>query len=380
VKVAIVQAHFNIVNVPNELPLAKGLTELGVEVEVFTSDSIGKRAKFIPKEFIEKGISEEKKFGFKINRLNSLFDWRGENPFILSLEKELIKKEYDLIQSTDYYRFITLDSIKAAKKTNKPFIFTSHRYIEPTHFISKQMLNFSIPYFQKKVLNNTKHIIAVSNQTKNYILNRFKYQQDNISIITQGIDHEIFKEKNKPGQNKLLTIGRLIPLKGQKYLIRACNILKKDGVEFSLTIKGSGPENKNIKDLIKKYDLEKNVIIEEEFTWHFDMPKIFNSYDIFVFPSLIEPIGLSILEAMSCSMPVIGTKVGGLIEAIKDGENGFLVQPANENELAEKVKQLLEDKKLRKNLGRNARDTIINKFSYKKMAKQHLELYRSLIN
>ena len=75
-----------------------------------------------PKEFIEKGFAEEKRFLFKVKRLDCLFDWRGENPLLLGLAKELQKENFDIYQSTDYYRFITFDTLKAARQKKKPFI------------------------------------------------------------------------------------------------------------------------------------------------------------------------------------------------------------------------------------------------------------------
>jgi glycosyltransferase involved in cell wall biosynthesis len=89
---------------------------------------------------------------------------------------------------------------------------------------------------------------------------------------------------------------------------------------------------------------------------HDEIPAYMASADVFVLPSLSEGFGIVALEAMAMGLPIVATKVGGLLEIIKDGENGFLVEPRNPVEIAEKCALLLTNDDLRTSISRNNRE------------------------
>jgi glycosyltransferase involved in cell wall biosynthesis len=110
------------------------------------------------------------------------------------------------------------------------------------------------------------------------------------------------------------------------------------------------------------------------------LPSFFAACDVFVFPSCtpIECLGLSTIQAMACRKPVVGSNINGVPEVIVDGSTGFLVEPNNPDELAEKVTLLLEDEVLRNRMGAAGRQRAVEHFDRELLAQQLLDLYREL--
>jgi len=94
--------------------------------------------------------------------------------------------------------------------------------------------------------------------------------------------------------------------------------------------------------------------------WRADALQIICLMDILIHPSLSEGLARVVMEGMVLGKPVVASKVGGLRELIKDGENGFLVEPGNPQMIAEKLRLLLRDKALREKLGKEARKTVFS--------------------
>ena len=119
--------------------------------------------------------------------------------------------------------------------------------------------------------------------------------------------------------------------------------------------------------LIKTLGMEKSIFCIGART---DVDQILKVLDIFVLPSLQEGFSNAVIEAMASGLPVVATKSGGTEEAVMDGHNGLLVSPGSSFELAKAMIRLLSDEKLRRILSDNARETIREKFTYKKMVKK----------
>jgi len=111
---------------------------------------------------------------------------------------------------------------------------------------------------------------------------------------------------------------------------------------------------------------------------HKDLPAYYSLMDVFVHPSLRDGMPNALLEAMACGLPVISTPVGGALDVIQDGKNGVLVNVNDGNALAEKILELLDDPEKRAALGKNARESIMDRFSPEKELQANLDLYRTL--
>jgi glycosyltransferase involved in cell wall biosynthesis len=109
-----------------------------------------------------------------------------------------------------------------------------------------------------------------------------------------------------------------------------------------------------------------------------DLKALYSVCDVFVLPSLEEGQPLVLLEAMASGKPLIGSKVGGISMQIRDGWNGFLVEPGNEKQLAEKIRYLVDNEGGRIKMGRNSRKLAEEVFSWEKITERYLEVYEEV--
>ncbi len=211
-------------------------------------------------------------------------------------------------------------------------------------------------YFRKVVnwvLNNSDFIVAQSSNTKDNAEKYYKYQKD-IKIIPLPYEVVNFKKISrkelglKDDKKYLIGVGRLVKRKGFEYLIKSLKLLNED---VECLIIGDGPEKENLQQLAVNLGLKQRVnllgyLSEEEKKFQY-----LAAADIFVLSSLHEGFGIVLQEAMQVGLPIIATNIGGQVDFIKDGENGFLVNIKDEESIADSAKRIL-----------NSNDSI-NKFS-----------------
>ena len=124
-----------------------------------------------------------------------------------------------------------------------------------------------------------------------------------------------------------------------------------------------------------KLDIERYITFIGEVS-NEQVPKYMATSDIFVLPSLSEGFPNVCLEAMASGLPVIATKVGGLVEIIRDGQNGFLVNPETPREIAEKISLLLEDDELRERISSNNME-MVKDYSWQVVVRRLEKVYRN---
>jgi len=242
---------------------------------------------------------------------------------------------------------------------------------------------------QHLVLKNSDFITVNSIATKNEVLRKFPKCSNKIKIIPMGIDTNLFKKSNikKPKKyqsNKLLLfVGRLSDQKGLQYLIDSMPEVLRHDSSAKLLIIGEGAYKAILEQKIRDKGLEKNV----EFLGSMppsEVAKYHNIADIFILPSLsgktgTEALGLSLLEAMSSGCAVIGTNVGGIPFAIKNGHNGMLINQGNPHELSNAIIMLLKDRKKASMFGNNAARYARKNYSWNKIANDFLKIYGELL-
>ena len=144
---------------------------------------------------------------------------------------------------------------------------------------------------------------------------------------------------------------------------------------YCLDFIGSGPQLSQLQEIARSNGIKANFLGNIP---NHELPKILNQHELFVLPSLWEGMPKTLLEAMACGLPVIGTNVSGTKEVIKDGENGILCD-TDANSIRQAIVRLMDDEDLKKKLGKNARKTIEERFSLKKLVDQELNLYSQLL-
>jgi glycosyltransferase involved in cell wall biosynthesis len=179
-----------------------------------------------------------------------------------------------------------------------------------------------------------------------------------ISFVPNGVEHMFFARRTYPEQirPRLLYVGTWLDRKGTYYLARAFEIVARRSPSASLTVVGCGDAEQHVKNSFPKEI--RNRVCVQPFIKRGDMPVVYAEHDIFVFPSLVEGMPLTLLEAMAAAMPVVTTNTSGMADVVEDGFNGLLVPPAEANALAEATARIVESVDLRKQLGEAAQATM----------------------
>ena len=214
----------------------------------------------------------------------------------------------------------------------------------------------------------------------------YKAKPNKFRQILFGVNLEQFvtyhDNKNKQRENKvILFVGGLDKahyFKGLEYLLKALNIILKKPELSSTVLKvvGSGDLLPYYKDCVRDLGLEKNV----KFYVNVDNSKLVDFYnysDCLVLPSInkAEAFGLVLLEAMACSTPVVASNLPGVRSVLKNGREGLLVRPGDVNDLANKIKAILSDKKLAERMGLAGRELVETKYTWAKVAKRLDSIY-----
>jgi len=292
--------------------------------------------------------------------------------------------------------FETLSQIQSDKNPFGPMIVHTHgpragllgRMAIPTGALSvytehRWDADYSIgginEWFQKKVLkklnNKTNLIIAVSSAVKEYLVETNMAPKERIITIPNAIDAEKFKGNISKSKRRIAhsnhpphlgSVGNLNPQKGYEYLIKAMKQIVDDHPHATLEIIGDGPEKKNLSNLIKELKLEHNVTLMGRKS---DPLNYVKKWDVFVLSSVAETFGIVLLEAMSVSVPIVATKVGGVKDVIENGKSGMLIPAKNPKEIAEAVDELLRRPALAAQLIRGGKERL-KKFDWDKVVKR----------
>lgn len=143
-------------------------------------------------------------------------------------------------------------------------------------------------------------------------------------------------------------------IKGIDVLIKAAALLKERGYEFVIKQIGTGLISRGNIDTLELQNLAKNLNVDKNIEWlglRSDITEILLQSDIYCQPSRSEALAFTLMEAMSCHLPIVASKVGGIPEVVTHNFNGLLVNPSDANQLATALKELIENKKLRQKLG-----------------------------
>ena len=252
---------------------------------------------------------------------------------------------------------------------------------------SSNPLKIISKYLLRKLYQNSKFIIAVSKNTEKLMANNEAYfKKEKIKMIYNGIDDNFLNKKKELNRRKelgikeddfvLLTVARLLPRKGQDFVIKALSEINQPNIKYLCV--GEGRFEKQYRQLATSLGLKDRVI----FAGGIENEKIHEYYDcanIFIlcnrtWDSKIEGLPNVVIESMARSVPVIGSKNSGTEELILDGITGFLVDPYNINDVNEKIVRAYAMKDKLDKMGESAKIFVKDNFHYEKMRSEYLKL------
>jgi UDP-glucose:(heptosyl)LPS alpha-1,3-glucosyltransferase len=241
-----------------------------------------------------------------------------------------------------------------------------------------------LSFFESLNIKKAKKVIAISNSVKEDIIKYYKIPEEKIHVIYSGVNLEEFNLDNRkfrdeirekhgisPGDILLILVGNPYGRKGLEFVLRALSKIKQKNVKLLVSGKDEPGE---FQSLINELGLTGRVVFRVGL--YTDINKYFSAADIFVLPSLYETFGLVVIEAMGSGLPVIVSngEFIGASELIEDGKDGLLLKdPKNFEDIAEKLKFLIENENVRKQMGKEANNKA-RKYTWGRTADEMLEV------
>ncbi len=208
---------------------------------------------------------------------------------------------------------------------------------------------------------------------------------DRIHVVHDGID--VDKIANRPaidlhaeywlphGVPVIVNVGALVGHKGQRFLIDAMPLVLREVADAHLVIFGDGDLRAPLEKQIKQLNLGKRVLMPG---FREDVLSLMKSADLFVMSSVTEGLGSAVLDAMAMGHAVVGTRAGGIPEAVIPDETGLLVEPADPKALAQAIVRLLKDAELRRQFGDAGRQRVAAHFGVDQLVEGTLDVYRTV--
>lgn len=240
-------------------------------------------------------------------------------------------------------------------------------------------------------------VIAVSAGMKESILEAYpRIDADKVHVVLNGIDTKTWQPGNSAVLDRLgvdrqrpiaAFVGRITRQKGVKHLLKAAQDFDED---VQLVLCAGAPDTPEIaaetEELVDKLRAQREgVFWVKDMLSREEIKQVYSGADVFVCPSIYEPLGIVNLEAMACGTAVVASNVGGIPEVVVDGETGLLVpydaadEASFEKDIAAAVNRVAADKRLAQRFGAAGRERAIQDFSWATIAQQTVDIYRSLM-
>lgn len=208
-------------------------------------------------------------------------------------------------------------------------------------------------------------------------------EPDNVTIIPNAVDNSLFVPGNGPADESdwsIMAAGRLGLRKGWEDLIACAALLREEFPDAHFLIAGDGPLRRQLESQIARLGLNGYVRLPGQIGERPELIGLYQRAALFVHPAHYEGMPTVILEAMSCECPVIATNVSGIPDVIKNDVNGALVPAHDPEALAMAIGQLLRDPTRRNRLGRAARETILEHYTWAGATDRFTQLYQECID
>lgn len=298
------------------------------------------------------------------------------SPWLPTQMKKILREEnFDILHLHE--PFTPMVSVSALAQSQGITVGTFHA----CHNKSRSYATFK-PLL-KRLIKRLHGKITVSQPALDFIS---RYLPGEYRIIPNGIDIQRFtpdgpvRKEFSDDKLNIVFVGRLEKRKGLNYLLRACAKVKQQFSHFRLIVVGPGTRLRpGYEEMVRELSLDHNVVFTG-FASNEELPEYYRTADIFCAPATGgESFGIVLLEAMSCSKPVIASSIAGYASVLTHTEEGLLVPPKDVDSLAQALLTLLNDSSLRERMGEKGK-LHAQKFSWENVCRQVMDYYVELLN
>lgn len=368
------------------------IRNLGVEIDIFSLKRVKSREPLVFYTNFISIIHANILYLFKNPFLYGFLILRVLSGFVSYNFKSVFKNLYIFFESVYFSKLI---STRGIGHIHAHFLWAAGT----SAWIISQMLKipFSITVhafdiFDKNRIDNlfrhklqcASFIVAISDYNKRLLIEKYNIEEAKIHVIHCGIEKRILSEiDERKFENEvplIVSVGRLTPKKGFKYLIESLRLLSERGIEFRAEIVGDGEDKDTLQRLTNLSGLSDKIFFRGEMA-NKDTLSLIRKADMFVLPSIITKSGdmdgipVVLMEAMALGIPVVSTNISGIPELIENGINGLLVPEKDIPALADAIESLIIDKKRRFEIGRTGKGKIRHSFIIEDNAYRLAELF-----
>ncbi|GGA73458.1 glycosyl transferase [Neiella marina] len=253
--------------------------------------------------------------------------------------------------------------------------------------VSRRVDNAELGWFARWKYHNYAHVVTISEGIRQVLLSQ-GVKPEHVTTIRSAVDTDKFKPNDDASAQLRATfdiasdqlvigvVAQLIERKGHRILLQALPCILQKVPNLKVVFFGKGPEQQNLHELINQLNLTEHVILAG---FRNDMDALLPGLDLVVHPAFMEGLGVSLLQASCCAVPVVAGRAGGIPEAVRDEINGTLVEPGDVYGLRDAVLALLQDEPLRQQVGQQGRQLMLDEFSIQAMADANADLYERLL-
>ena len=303
----------------------------------------------------------------------------------------LIRKERPQILHTHTAKAGTVGRVAARLAgSRKPpiVVHTFHGHVLRGYFGPVRTLLFRL--LERWLAAGTTALIAVSPQVRDDLVSLGVAPRERFVVIRLGIelDERVAPEENGRGESRRYLgipgdrfavgwIGRMTAVKRTDDVLIAFKSLRDSGVDAVLCMVGDGPDRLPLEQRAHELGVARDTVF---LGYQEDVAPFYAAFDVLVLPSGNEGTPVTVIEALAAERPVVATRVGGVPDVVRDGEDGFLVEAGATEDLADRLGRLARDPALRARMGKKGRERVLPRYAVKRLVDDVDELYRSLLS
>ena len=304
---------------------------------------------------------------------------------------KLIRKERPQILHTHTAKAGTVGRVAAllAGSRRPPIIVhTFHGHVLRGYFGPLRSLFFRL--LERRLAAGTTALIAVSPQVRDDLVALGVAPRERFVVIRLGIelDERVTPQENGRGESRRYLgipgdrfavgwIGRMTAVKRTDDVLVAFKRLRDGGVDAVLCMVGDGPDRPQLEERAHELGVARDTVF---LGYQEDVAPFYAAFDALVLPSGNEGTPVSVIEALAAELPVVATRVGGVPDVVRDGEDGFLVEAGATGDLADRLARLADDPALRARLGKQGRERVLPRYAVDRLVDDVDRLYRSLLS
>lgn len=266
-------------------------------------------------------------------------------------------------------------------------VHTFHGHVLRGYFDPLRTAGFRL--LERWLATKTTALVAVSPQVRDDLVALGVARRERFVVVRVGIELEqrVAAERDGRGESRRVLgigpdrfavgwIGRMTGVKRTDDVLRAFRRLRDRGVDACLCMIGDGPDRPAVERRAHELGLMRDTLF---LGYQEEVAPFYAAFDAMILPSINEGTPVSAIEALAAGRPVVATRVGGVPDVVREGEDGFLVEPGDVDALAERLARLAADPALRERLGAAGRARVIPRYSVERLVDDIDLLYRSLL-